>query len=211
MAEKPVIIEHLRVLKIGEADPTGAGYGVELTAPCHQELLARFSPVCRMNQVRRINWRQSFARRGFSENDYVFEREERDVLSTEYLFKRRENADKTLPVEVRFIEGWEASKSWTGVKLEPIVLHYLQMIPLLKAWQSFVMHVSSEEAPKELMDFARHRRWVGQRRCAIWIRDRLPPPRSPPAMGSIISRVKLFEAGVLDAWDDSTSFVSVHL
>jgi hypothetical protein len=202
MSVKPITIAHYRALSLSESVPTGRiERELELSMPCHQEMLERFAPQCRMLPVRRINWRQSFARRGFSQDDYRFEHEEQALHITEHQFERVEGADTSLPAVVRFIEGWTAAPSWKGTQIDPGPIFYVEKVPVLKAWRGLLLDVNPETAPEGLLSWAISHTWISRLEHAIALAKLIVQP------GKLVR----YQSEFLEAWDPARSFLSVNI
>jgi hypothetical protein len=186
-----VTITHYRALKTGELAPPGLEYRRELTERRHLGLLSKFEPLCELSNVRQVNWAQSFARRGFSISDYIFEDAKSVKLGIEHQFKRAAGADLRLPQELRFTENR------LGSALPGDVLFYREKISVLHASRLFSLQCgltlkADDALHEELKPTGVHGLQVAAR------------------LGSLIkvrSARESYQREILEGWDEARSFL----
>jgi hypothetical protein len=99
---------------------------LEVSSPETLHLQQRFAPFVQERAVRRINWAQTFAQRGGDWADYEQDSRLGSQSESVHVFRRRAQADPTLPAVVCF-----AQSSAGDAVLQGEVITYLTRVPVL--------------------------------------------------------------------------------
>jgi hypothetical protein len=191
MSPLAITIAHYRVLKDKEIAPPGFEYRLELNRRAHLGLLGKFAQSCELTQVRRINWAQSFARRGFAITDYVFDDLQAVKLTILHQFKRAAGADPKLPEVLRFTENS------VGSSLQGDVLFYYEKISVLHAAMAFIMQCGIKREPGGAFE---------QDLAGTGVHDE----QVAATLGSLITHRAArehYKREILEEWDESRSFL----
>jgi hypothetical protein len=196
-----IAIAHYRVVKPTELASPSFETRLELTESCHDGLSGKFAHFCDLAQVRRINWTQSFAHRGFKSSDYEFEHAEHFKLGIKHQFRRLAGANPKLPRLLRFTELWGDSS------LQGEVLFYCEKISVLHASRVSGLQCQLIVQAGGALQRELDNTFVHDRTVAATLGGLIETAHA----SSSSSARQQYNDEILKSWDDARSFLIVTL